>query len=161
MINYSIAIMSTTPGTKKAQITETKAYGVAQMLRKVSFDEFCEHIAEHNSPFSKGTVQGILTDAVSCIREMLLDGKKVALGDLGDFHVELKTEGARTTEEFSAANIKAVNVRFTPGTRFENLRSESTFQLVPNRSAQADAIEGIKNEDTIQGLESPGYNGEP
>ena len=153
MINYSISIMSTTPGTKKAQITETKAYGVAQMLRKVSFAEFCEHIAEHNSPFSKGTVTGILTDAVNCIREMLLDGKKVALGDLGDFHVELQTEGARTTEEFSAANIKAVNVRFTPGKRFENLRSESTFQLVPSRASQADAIEGIKNEDTIQGLE--------
>ena len=153
MINYSIAIMSTTPGTKKAQITETKAYGVSQMLRKVSFDEFCEHISDHNSPFSKGTVQGILTDAVNCIREMLLDGKKVALGDLGEFHVELSTEGARTTEEFSAANIKAVNVTFTPGIRFKNLRSEATFKLVPNRSAVADAIEGIKNEDTIQGLE--------
>ena len=153
MINYSIAIMSTTPGTKKAQITETKAYGVSQMHRKVSFDEFCEHIAEHNSPFSKGTVQGILTDAVSCIRELLLDGKKVALGDLGEFHVELATEGARTTEEFSAANIKEVNVRFTLGINFKNLRSVAQFRLVPTRSAQADAIEGIKNEDTIQGLE--------
>ena len=28
MINYSIAIMGTKPGTKKADILETKAYGV-------------------------------------------------------------------------------------------------------------------------------------
>jgi len=153
MINYSIAIMSANPGTKKDQITHTKAYGVSQMVRKVEFDEFCEHISEHGSPFSKGTIKGVLSDAVDCIRELLLDGKKVGLGDLGDFHIELNTEGARTTEEFNAANIKAVNVTYTPGKKFKNLRQSATFQLVPNRSAQEDAIEIIKNEDTIQGLE--------
>ncbi len=153
MINYSISIMSTTPGTKKADINETKAYGTAQMTEKLSLDAFAEHISDHNSPFSKGVVKGILTDAVSCLREMLLEGKRVALGDLGTFGVELATEGARTVDEFSAQNIKKVNVRWEPGKKFKNLRSEATFQLVPSRLQQADAIEVIKNEDTIQGLE--------
>ena len=153
MINYSITIMSTTPGTKKAQITETKAYGTAQMHDKLSFDDFCAHIAEHNSPFSKGAIMGIITDAVNCLREQMLAGNRVSLGDLGTFGVELQTEGARTCEEFSANNIKAVNVRWSPGDRFKNLRSEATFNLIPNRAAQSDAIEVIKNEDTIQGLE--------
>ena len=31
MINYSIVIMSTKPGTKKADIVETKAYGSTQI----------------------------------------------------------------------------------------------------------------------------------
>lgn len=153
MIKYSIVIMGTTPGTKKAQITETKAYGSAQVDEVLSFDDFCQHIADHNSPFSKGTIKGVLTDAVACIREQMLAGNKVRLGDLGDFHVELSTEGARTTEEFTANNIKEVNVRWTPGKRFKNLRADATFQLMPSKSAQADAIEGIRNEDTIQGLE--------
>jgi len=153
MINYSIAIMSTTPGTKKADINETKAYGTAQMSGKLDLDTFAEHISDHNSPFSKGVVKGILTDAVSCLREMLLEGKRVVLGDLGTFAVELSTEGARTTNEFSNQNIKAVNVRWTPGKKFKNLRDVAQFQLVPSRTAQADAIEVIKNEDTIQGLE--------
>ena len=153
MINYSITIMSTTPGTKKADITETKAYGTAQMTEKLSLDAFAEHISDHNSPFSKGVVKGILTDAVSCLREMMLEGKRVSLGDLGTFGVELATEGAKTTDEFSAQNIKAVNVRWSPGKKFQNLRDEATFKLVPTRLAQADAIEVIKNEDTIQGME--------
>ena len=153
MINYSILIMSSKPGTKKADITQTKAYGTAQRHATLSFDDFCKHIADHNSPFSKGTVKGILTDAVACLREMMLDGNSVELGDLGRFHVELNTKGATTPEEFTTDNIKAVNVRWTPGKSFKNLLADATFQLMPSRAAQADAIEVIRNEETIQGLE--------
>ena len=153
MLNYSITIMGTTPGTKKAQITETKAYATSQMTEKMDLDAFAEHISSHNSPFSKGMVKGVLEDSVACLREQLLEGKRICLGDLGTFSVELASEGARTTNEFSAQNIKAVNVRWTPGRKFKNLRDVATFQLVPNRTAQADAIEVIKNEDTIQGME--------
>ena len=149
--------MCTKPGTKKEDIGEngvgTKAYGTAQVHDVLSFDEFCEHIADHNSPFSKGCIKGVLTDAVACIREQMLAGNKVKLGDLGDFYVELKTEGAVTTDDFSAANIKEVNVRWSPGDDFKNLRQDAEFQLVPSRAAQSDAIEVVKNTDTIHGLE--------
>ena len=114
MIKYSIAIKGTKPGTKKAEITETKAYGEAQTDEILSLDEFCKHIAEHHSPFSKGTIKGVLSDAVGCLREQLLAGNKVKLGDLGDFHVELATKGAKTTEEFNTSYIENVNVRWTP-----------------------------------------------
>ena len=153
MINYSIVIMGTKPGTKKADITETKAYGSAQVHEVLSFDAFCKHVADHNSPFSKGTIKGVLVDAVHCIREQLLAGNKVKLGELGDFHVELACEGAVTTEDFSAANIKEVNVRWTPGRDFQDLRGDAEFQLVPSRAAQTDDIKIIKNTETIQGLE--------
>ena len=153
MINYSIYIASSKPGTKKADTTDTKAYGASQMNEKVSFDQFCKHIADHNSPFSKGTIQGILTDAVACLKEQLLAGNRVVLGDLGTFSVELSTKAAKTTDDFNANNIEAVNVNWLPGKPFKNLRDEATFQLVPSRKAQDDAIEVIRNEDTIQGLE--------
>ena len=153
MINYAICIMSAKPGTKKADITHTKVYGTAQIHDKLDFDDFCQHIADHNCPFSKGTIQGVLTDAVGCLREQMLAGNSVSLGDLGSFHVELNTEGAVTTEDFTAANIKEVNVRWTPGERFKNLRGEAEFQLVPSRKLASDAIEVIKNTDTLLGLE--------
>lgn len=153
MIKYSIAIKGTKPGTKKADITETKAYGTAQVDEFLNLDNFCKHIANHHSPFSKGTIKGVLTDAVACLKEQLLAGNKVKLGDLGDFHVELATKGAKTTEDFNANYIEGVNVRWTPSMDFRNLRQEATFQLVPSREAQADAIDVIRNEETIQGLE--------
>ena len=153
MINYSIAIMGTKPGTKKADILETKAYGVTQMQDKMDLDGLAQHMSDHNSPFSKGVIKGILTDAVSCIRHLLLEGKKVGLGDMGEFHTEIACEGAATPDAFTASNIKKVNVRWTPGKQFKNLRDVASFKLVPNRKAQGEAIEEIKNEETIHGLE--------
>ena len=155
MINYSICIMSKKPGTKKENYNQvgTAAYGTAQIHDNLDFDEFCKHVADHNSPFSKGTIKGVLTDAVACIREQLLGGNKVTLGDLGSFHVELSTEAADATDEFTAANIKAVNVRWTPGKNFKNLRDVAEFQVVPSRKAQSDASEVIRNEESIEGLE--------
>lgn len=153
MINYSIAILGTKPGTKKADITETKAYGVSQVHDVLDLNKFAEHIADHNSPFSKGAVKGILTDAVTCLREQMLAGNKVNLGELGSFHPELHTEGSVTTEDFSAENIKAVNVCWLPGKDFKNLRQVAEFRLVPSRAAQADDIKIVKNTETIQGLE--------
>ena len=154
MINYSIYIGSKKPGTKKTdQHYATVAMGTAQVHDKLSFDQFVAHMADHNSPFSKGTIRGVITDMIHCIREQLLAGNVVSLGELGSFRVELSCEGAETTEEFGAANIKAVNVCWNPGKDFRNLRDEAQFQLVPTRKMQDDAIEVIKNTDTIQGLE--------
>ena len=153
MINYSIVIMSTAPGTKKEDITETKAYGSAQLHEILSIDQFAKHIADHGCTYDRADITAVLTKAVDCLREQMLLGNKVNLGELGSFHVELNTEGAKTADAFTAANIKEVNIRWTPGKNLRNLRDEATFQLVPTRAAQKGAVEVVKNQDTIQGLE--------
>ena len=153
MINYSIAIMGTKPGTKKADITETKAYGMAQVSEVLDISDFAKHIQSHGCVYGKGDIVGLLTIAVGCLRELLLEGKRVKLGDLGAFQVRIKSKGAVLAEDFNASNIKAVNVSWEPGKDFKNLRDEATFNLVPTRKAQADSIEEIKNEETIHGLE--------
>ena len=153
MINYSIAIMGTKPGTKKADIQETKAYGTAQMSDVMNLDEFAKHVKSHGSVYSRGNIKGVICDAVDCLRHLLLDGKRIKFGELGTFHVELKTEGATLAEDFSTDNIKAVNVRWTPGKDFQNLRQEARFQLVPTRASQAESNKAIKNQETIQGME--------
>ena len=153
MINYSIAIMGTKPGTKKQNITETKAYGIAQCSEVIDISQFAKHIHDHGCVYGKGDIVGVLTMAVSCLRELMLEGHRVKLGDLGDFQPRLKTQGAVTTDDFSASNIKKVNVGWTRGKSFKNLLKDATFQLVPSRESQAEAIRVIKNQETIQGLE--------
>ena len=145
--------MGTKPGTKKADITETKAYGVAQTSENIDIDQFAKHISDHGCVYGRGDIVGVLTMAVTCLRELMLEGHRVKLGDLGDFQPRLNTTGAKTTDDFNATYIKKVNVGWTPGKPFQNLRKDAKFQLVPSREAQADAIEVIRNEDTIQGLE--------
>ena len=49
MINYSIVIRGTKPGTKTEDITETKAYGVAQISENLTINDFAKHIAEHGT----------------------------------------------------------------------------------------------------------------
>ena len=153
MINYSIRIGSTQPGQIKSQVKETKAYGVAQVAEILDINAFAKHITTHGCVYSKSDIKAVLGLAVECMRELLLAGKKIKLGEFGDFAVSLSTVGAVDTASFTSNNIKAVNVVFTPGEDLKNLREEATFQLVPTRQKQAVAIEEIKNEQTIKGLE--------
>ena len=155
MIDYSIAIKSSKPGTKKADITETKAYGVAQVRRNYTMQEFAQHISDHGCVYDEGDIAAVLSKAVACLKELVLQSNSVTLGDLGTFGPTLKTKGAVTTEDFSVDNIKAVNVAWRKTKVFngKNLRNQTTFNLVPSRKASSDAIEVIKNTDTIHGLE--------
>ena len=155
MIDYSICIKSAKPGTKKAQITHTKAYGQAQVRKNFTLAQFAKHISDHGCVYDSGDIHAVLGKAVNCLRELILEGNSVTLGEMGTFGPSLATEGAVTTEDFTIDNIKRVNVVWRKATPFNGkmLRAEAQFKLVPTRKAQDDAIEVIKNTDTIQGLE--------
>ena len=50
-------------------------------------ERLAKHMANHNTPYSAGVVKGVLTDMISCIKELILDGKNVKLDDLAIFSV--------------------------------------------------------------------------
>ena len=150
MINYSIYMQS----NPLDETAAPKAYAKAQMRENVTFDGFVAHIAEHNGVFSRGTVKGVISDACVCIVEHLLDGKKVQLGELGNFWISLSSNGTTTLEDFSAKNIKAVNIVFTPGDDFENLIDRAKFNLVASRVAQAATLKAEKTGGTVVDLEA-------
>ena len=133
MIDYSV-YMQSFPYDEAAA---PKAYAKAQMRESLTFKEFVAHVAAHGSGYSKGAVQGIISDLCSCIVEQLLNGNKVQLGELGNFWISLNSEGADSLAEFTADNIRAVNIIFTPGEEFENLISQAKFNVVASRVAQA------------------------
>lgn len=150
MIDYSV-YMQPNPMDETAA---PKAYAKAQMRENMTFAKFVNHIASHNGSFSRGTVKGVLSDAVSCLVEQLLEGKKVALGELGSFWLSLTSTGADSLESFSASNIKEVNIIFTPGEDFENLRGRAEFNLVASRVAQAATLKTEKAGGTVVDLEA-------
>lgn len=93
-----------------------KWYARAVQDRVVEFDDFVEHIAHHNSTFSRGTVNGVMMDALDCLKELVLDGKSVRLADLGLFSVGINTKPASTPKTFTVdKNVAGVhlNVRNT------------------------------------------------
>ena len=146
MINYSIFMWKNPMDENSVE----QAYAKNQLTKVMSFDEFVSHISEHNGVFSRGTVKGVVSDTCSCLVEQLLNGYKVQFGELGAFGLTLSCDPAPSLKEFSVDNIKEVNILFTPGPDFENLRSKAEFNLVTSRAVQAASIKAIKaNEDTL------------
>ena len=150
MIDYSVYLQP----NPQDETAAPKAYAKAQMSENLSVSKFVNHIASHNGVFSRGTVKGVLSDAVSCLVEQLLEGKKVQLGELGNFWISLGSTGADALEDFSASNIKEVNIIFTPGEDFENIRGRAEFNLVASRVAQAATLKTEKTGGTIVDLEA-------
>ena len=68
-----------------------KAYARVDYKEMYDIDKLAEHMAEHNTPFSKGTIKGILTDMVSCIRELTLNGNCVKIANLAIFKASVQS----------------------------------------------------------------------
>ena len=129
------------------------AYAKAQVNDVMSFRKFVQHIADHGG-YTRGKVKGVLSDMCTCLVEMLLEGKKIQLDELGDFWISLSSDGAESCEKFTADNIKAVNIVFTPGVDFENLLSRAEFETVASRSAQAATLKAEKTGKSTVDLEA-------
>ena len=140
MIEYSVFLMSNHLNPNDAP----KAYAKNQIREIWDLDKFCKHIASHNSGYSRGMVKAILSDMCDCLVEQLLNGNKIKLGSLGVFSTSISSDGADSVDKFTEANIKAVNINFTPGVDFENLIDQAEFKLVASRVAQAAVLRAEK-----------------
>ena len=186
MINYSIVMRSVnanlfeinqaksrikaaekagqTPSSEDVALVATEkqnAFAIAQYDDVMTIEKFAKHIATHGCVYSRADISAILYLAVDCMREQLLEGKKIRLGDLGDFSVSLQSKGAETADKFSAQNITGVNVNWECGSEFKNLITDAEFNLVASRSAQAAVLKAIKAGETVVDLNKPEGNDDP
>ena len=63
-------------------------------------DALAEHMSNHNSPYSVGMISGVLKDMIKCIKELVLDGKRVKLNDLAIFYLGIHCNSADSLEAF-------------------------------------------------------------
>ena len=180
MINYSIVMRSVnanlleinqaksrinqakqegkTPEKKDLDLVKTEkqnAFAISQYTDVMTIEKFAKHITSHGSVYSRADISAILYMAVDCMREMLLEGKKIRLGDLGDFSVLLSSKGAESADKFTAQNITQVKVQWEPGKEFKNLLDDAEFNLVASRSAQAAVLKAIKDGKSTVDLNAP------
>ena len=162
MINYSIVMRSVNANLleinqAKSRINQAMKDGKEPEKKDtvMTIEKFAKHITSHGSVYSRADISAILYMAVDCMREMLLEGKKIRLGDLGDFSLLLSSKGAETADKFTAQNITNVKVQWEPGQQFKNLLDDAEFNLVASRSAQAAVIKAIKEGKTNVDLNVP------
>ena len=79
----------------------------------VDLDGLSEHMSNHNSPYSKGVIKGLLTDMITCIKELLLEGKNVKVDDLAIFSLGIKNKAmADKEEDFTLSkNVEGVKLK--------------------------------------------------
>ena len=85
-------------------------YATAVSDREMSFEDFVTHISEHNSPYSRGTIHGVLMDTLDCLKHLILDGKSVRFSDLGLFSIGMTSRGEVTKEKVTAASVLGVHL---------------------------------------------------
>ena len=109
-----------------------KYYAKPHISETVDLDELADHMHGHNSPFSAGTIKGILIDAVTHIKELLLMGKNVKLDNLAIFYISIKNKmGAEKADDFTVSkNIEGVRMkaRATGDFRSVNLNLDANLK---------------------------------
>ena len=140
-IPYSLALRQIQPGEPEQG---NKTYPLAQVRQVMNLSDMAKHMSSHSSKYDKGDVMAVATQLTSCIREQLLLGNKVVLGDLGAFSVSLIAKSADNAESFSTALIKKVKVRWEPSNEFKDLANEASYEYVGTRKAQAEARKAEK-----------------
>ena len=85
-------------------------YATVVTDREMSFEEFVDHISSHNSPYSRGTVHGVMMDMLDCMKELILDGKSVRLGDLGLFSIGMSSRGEVSRDKVTSASVQDIHL---------------------------------------------------
>ena len=85
-------------------------YATVVTDREMNFEEFVDHISSHNSPYSRGTVHGVMMDMLDCLKELILDGKSVRLGDLGLFSIGMSSRGEVSRDKVTSASVEGIHL---------------------------------------------------
>ena len=126
----------------------------------IGLEELAAHMASHNTPYSKGAILGMLTDAAACTKELLLLGKNVKFADIAIFSLGLKVKGgAPTKEDFNVAKYilgLKLRARATGELKTENL--DTTIKLI-NLAAPATENPGNPGNPDNTGKDNPSGGG--
>lgn len=126
----------------------------------IGLEELAAHMASHNTPYSKGAILGMLTDAAACTKELLLLGKNVKFADIAIFSLGLKVKGGAPTKEnynvgkyISGLKLRA---RATGELKTENL--DTSIKLI-NLAASATENPGNPGNPDDTGKDTPSGGG--
>ena len=129
-----------------------KFFAYPVITQTYDIDQLVDHMASHNTPFSRGAIKGMITDMVACIRELVLQGIAVKIADLAILSIGIKNKaGAATEKEFTIAkNIEGLKMRARGTGDFSclNLSLDGTLKKATAISADSTTTDGGANPPT-------------
>ena len=133
-------------------------YATAVSDREMSFEDFVTHISEHNSPYSRGTIHGVLMDTLDCLKHLILDGKSVRFSDLGLFSIGMTSRGEVSKEKVTAASVQGVHLIVRNTKTWSNAELKKLTKIVAYDEYTSGA-DGGGTENTPGGGTSQGAGG--
>lgn len=127
MLNYKL-ISKSNPRDVAA---EKKFYAVKQGQGKLTMRDIAKRISRESTVSIIDTT-AVLEAFLQVVPDELLNGKIIKMGEFGTFRTTLASEGVVLEEEFTAAKIKKVNVRFRPAAVFNDIISVAKFTKISN-----------------------------
>ena len=126
-------------------------YATVVTDREMNFEEFVDHISSHNLPYSRGTVHGVMMDMLDCLKELILDGKSVRLGDLGLFSIGMSSRGEVSRDKVTSASVEGIHLLV------KNTKNWSNSEL--KKLCKITAYDARGGEETDGGTTGGGTNG--
>ena len=87
-----------------------KYYPRVSYKETLNIHDMAVHMAEHNTPFSEGTIEGILRDFVKCTREQTLMGNTVKVDNLAIFKVSCIGNGCAKLYDADADKVISASI---------------------------------------------------
>lgn len=129
-----------------------KYFAYPVITETYDIDKLVDHMASHNTPFSRGALKGMITDMVACIRELVLQGIAVKIADLAIISIGIKNKvGAASEKEFTVVkNIDSLKIRARGTGDFScvNLSLDGTLKKATAISADSTTTDGGGNPPT-------------
>jgi len=125
MINYSVINKINPQDITGVQ----KFYAIKQPQEELTLRDFGKRISRESTVSMMDTM-AVLEGLLQIIPDEIVNGKIIKLGDFGTFRTTLSAVGAATEEEFTAANIKKLNIRFRPAREFVDLLASVKYSKV-------------------------------
>ena len=150
----------------QSQLKDSPSFGkfYARIISDGTVDVkgLAEHMAKHNTPFSPGTITGIITDAIACIKELALDGKRISLDGLVSIGLSVTHKmGAASADEFSISKcVDKVKLVALGVGEFSSSLLTSQAKLSESKTYQSPRNGGVSNETTEDPGTAPGSGGD-
>ena len=98
-----------------------KFYPERAQVKTISLRGLCEHMASHQSIYSRDVIEGVITKMTTCLTELLSEGNPVKLDGLGTFDPVVESaRGGISQKDIVDGKynpltlVKGVHIRFLP-----------------------------------------------
>ena len=122
MIELYLSKVNETSETEQAG----KLYARVSYKQSMTIQDMARHMAEHNTVFSEGSILGVLTDFVKCVREMVLNGNTVKIDNLAIFKATVESNALEVL--YDAENDKVATA--TIGTLADGAKTGAAVKTV-------------------------------